>query len=483
MLTRSKTYPLILSAATIAATAGLSEPAAAQNVTDANTTNHIAGEYVVRDEVDAYRVSVETNDGHVTLTGTVNNLLEKRQAEDIALATVGVTSVTNNVEVRKSDRSSGKIRTDAVKALLLDPAADSYEIDVAVKNGTVTLTGTVNSYAEKNLAETVVAGVKGVREVKNDVMIEYDFERPDREIRADISQRLAHTVSVEDALLDVSVTSGDVVLSGTVGSAAEKWDAHNLAWVAGVDSVDVSGVDIEWWARDNMRRTDLFSSMTDATVRDAVGSAYMFSPLVNSQNVTVTANNGIVTLTGKVDDLRAKRTAETLAETTVGVWSVNNYLRVATPPLVTDERLEADLREALLRDAYVDRFDMTVSVINGHAHLYGDVDTEFEKARAENAAVAIDGVADVSNYLTISDEWTPQDDWEIAEDIASELFWSPFVDSDEVTVVVVDGVATLTGTVDTLDERAAAVENAYEGGAQLVDNDLLVDNSPDPHLP
>lgn len=65
-------------------------------------------------------------------------------------------------------------------------------------------------------------------------------------------------------------------------------------------------------------------------------------------------------------------------------------------------------------------------------------------------------------------------DTEIENSIESELWWSPFVDSDEVTVEVDDGVATLGGMVDTLGERQAATENAYEGGATLVDNDLVV---------
>ena len=474
---------LILSAASIAATAGLAQPSAAQSVNDANITNHIDGEYVVCDEIDAYRVGVKTSNGHVTLTGTVNNLLEKRRAEDIALATVGVKSVTNAINVRASDRSNSEIRTDAKNALLLDPAADSYEVDVAVNDGKATLTGTVDSYAERNLAETEVAGVRGVRAIKNKITIDYAYDRSDSEIQADITRRLAHTVTVDDALLDVSVSEGDVTLSGAVGSAAEKWDAYDLSWVAGVDAVDVSGVDINWWARDDMRRSDLYTSLTDAAVRDAVNDAHLFSPLVESQNVTVTANNGIVTLTGTVDDLRAKNAAENLAATTLGVWDVNNHLHVATRSTVTDEDLEAHIRAALLRDAYVDRFGITVSVINGHAHLYGDVDTEFEKDRAEDAAEAIDGIVDVSNYLVRGDEWDAEDDWEIIQDIESELFWSPFVDSDDVNVVVLDGVATLTGTVDTLVERAAAVENAYEGGARLVDNDLLVDYGPDPLLP
>jgi len=55
-----------------------------------------------------------------------------------------------------------------------------------------------------------------------------------------------------------------------------------------------------------------------------------------------------------------------------------------------------------------------------------------------------------------------------------EFFWSPFVDGDDITVQMEDGVAELTGTVDTWSEREAAEENARQGGAVIVDNDLLV---------
>jgi osmotically-inducible protein OsmY len=62
----------------------------------------------------------------------------------------------------------------------------------------------------------------------------------------------------------------------------------------------------------------------------------------------------------------------------------------------------------------------------------------------------------------------------IKEDIEDELFWSPFVDLDEVTVKVDGGTAILTGEVDSLGEYEAATENALEGGAHEVDNNLVV---------
>jgi hypothetical protein len=70
--------------------------------------------------------------------------------------------------------------------------------------------------------------------------------------------------------------------------------------------------------------------------------------------------------------------------------------------------------------------------------------------------------------------YSMKSDAEIYEDIHDQLFWSPFVDSDEVVVTVDDGIATLTGVVDGHFESNAAVENAFDGGATWVRNKLEV---------
>jgi HSP20 family molecular chaperone IbpA len=70
--------------------------------------------------------------------------------------------------------------------------------------------------------------------------------------------------------------------------------------------------------------------------------------------------------------------------------------------------------------------------------------------------------------------WNWKSDKEISENVKDQLFWSPFVDEDQVNVSVLNGVVTLTGNVETLSERLAAEENAYEGGAKKVKNNLTV---------
>jgi hypothetical protein len=59
-------------------------------------------------------------------------------------------------------------------------------------------------------------------------------------------------------------------------------------------------------------------------------------------------------------------------------------------------------------------------------------------------------------------------DWEIEEDIKSQLFWDPRVDEGAIAVEVEDGVATLTGHVSTPQERRHALANAWQGGAKVV---------------
>ena len=66
-------------------------------------------------------------------------------------------------------------------------------------------------------------------------------------------------------------------------------------------------------------------------------------------------------------------------------------------------------------------------------------------------------------------------DADILEDIRGELFWSPYVDAEEVAVSVHNGVATLKGTVDSYSEMYSALANAYEGGATTVHNELRVE--------
>jgi osmotically-inducible protein OsmY len=476
--------------------------AATKALTDLAITDAVKDEMLLDPGVVPEIIDVETSDGIVILSGTVDNLLAKERAERIAETVKGVRAVVNNLKVVPPlQRSDREIRSDVREALLHDPATESYEVGVAVVNGEVRLSGMVDSYQEKKLVEKVAMGVRGVTAVSNNIAVIYRADRPDREIEEEIEQRLKWDTLIDHVLIGVEVNDGVVSLTGVVGSAAEKRRARYDAWVTGVKSVNVSGLEVKRWARDPDLRTDKYETKSDDEIRKAVQDALLYDPRVFTFNVNPEVSDGIVTLRGEVNNLKAKRAAAQDARNTVGVSVVINRLKVKLVDPMEDEKIERRIDAALTRDPYVEGNEIDARVTNRIAYLYGTVDSYFDKALAEDAASRVKGVATVKNYLLVRsvgegliydpyvDSWYSHDynwylrhpsavtlksDAKLKVDIRDELYWSPFVDMDDVKISVQNGVATLSGKVDSWSERWAAEENAYDAGARLVRNELKV---------
>lgn len=455
------------------------EPA---EIKDASITHAVEVELDIDDAVSAHLVDVMTSEGIVTLDGQVDTVLGKERAEKIALATKGVRSVVNRLDVKPMERTDTQVKNDVITALAVDPATESYEVDVKVTDGMVTLEGTVQSWQEKQLSETVAKGVKGVKDVNNMISVNYKFDRPDAEIKKEVERKLDINVYVDSTLIDVSVDDGTVTLDGTVGSAAEKNRAVIEATVAGVTSVK-DELEVKWWSRDSMQRKKKYVTWSDEKIKDAVKDAFLYDPRVLSFNPDIEVEDGVVTLSGQVADLKAKRAAEQDAEDTVGVWRVKNFLRVRPKDRPSDQTLKDRVLKALRRDPYVDKIEVAVVVLNGKVYLSGEVDSRFEKNRAYFAASGVSGVIEVNNNIDVDLPLDWKDDWVIREDIEDQLWWSTYVDSDDITVSVDKGVATLQGTVDSWFERRMAAQNAFEGGAVAVNNQLRIRNGSEVFTP
>jgi len=449
--------------------------------------------------VPSHKIDLEFVDGVLQMTGEVSDLRAKDRAARIAETVKGVRAVVNQIEVSDSGMTDAMIARSIENALLSDPATESYEVDVEVHDGYASLTGAVDSWQERELAETVARGVTGVRGVTNDVTILGAIDRLDSEIQAEVESALRWNVLVDDGLIEVSVTDGVVHLDGTVGSAAEKRQARTTAWVSGVVEVDDDKLEVARWARDDDLRSTRYVDVSDSEIEDALNDALVIDPRVRYFNVDPSVVNGVVTLRGVVGDLKARHAAEQVARNTVGTTAVRNHLKVRPDEERADDAIEKDVREAFLRDPVVDRFDSTVVVDDGTVYLHGTVGSSFEKHLASELATRVQGVTDVVNMMRVEGlayaydpfvdygyvhPWeyrpapisTDRSDRSIRKEVEDELFWSPFVDQDDVHVTVDDGEATLTGTVDSWMEWGAAQENAFEGGATDVDNDLVVDS-------
>ncbi len=468
-------------------------------VPDPDITNVVDREFLIDPAFSSDAIDVNTHDGVVTLTGSVDSLLARERAALIAETVKGVRSVVNRIDVQPgAPRADDAIEQDIHAALVADPAADAFELQVEVLDGHAILRGTVESWRERSLAETVAKGVKGVRELTNEIGVSPRDERADAEILAEIREALRWNAFVDHGLVRVAVNDGRVALTGAVGSAAEKRQAETTAWTAGVTHVDTSGLSVERWARDEDLRRDKYVIRSAEELRTAVEDALRVDPRVLSYNVATDVSGRVVTLRGVVANLKAKRAAKQDALGTVGVAFVRNELKVRPEEERPADAIEGDVENALLRDPYVDRYDIDVDVHDGVVYLDGNVTNGYEHARAEDLASGVRGVTDVVNRLRAGsgivtydpfvDPWYYRaitwydaserhslvDDAVLKAEIEDELFWSPFVDSDDVEVTVEDGVATLRGTVDSWMERGVARDNAFEGGATHVRNRLAV---------
>lgn len=478
-------------------------PAAMKDrISDQEITDAVEDELFFDQAVDSHALDVTTKAGVVTLEGEVENVLAQKRAERIAETVHGVLLVDNEVEVKPYfEPSDQALAADVRSALLADPATDSYELEVSVDDRMVTLTGTVDSLKEQELSLTVARGVDGVKSVIDGIVVAPKTRRSDLELMPEIEKALEWNTLVDDGLVDVAVENGNVKLSGTVGSAAELREASRTASVAGVKAVDTSGLDIEPWARDRMTGPSAMMPKSDSAIETAIRHELMADPRVSSFNVDTKVKDGKVTLRGTVDNLIAKRAAADSVRNVAGVERIENRIKVNADTTLTDSRIENTLDGKLNRNVYLDEESVEAEVTNNLATLTGTVGNWFEKAEAERLAGATAGVEAVDNDILVLSEteilaydpwvdgayyyeysWydyeptlTFHTDAEILEDVREELFWSPFVDSDAVTAIVDDGTVTLTGTVDSWSESQSAVENAYEGGAAWVVNDLEID--------
>ena len=476
--------------------------AAKTEVVDKTISDSVEDELVIDSGVRAAQIDVFTIDGIVTLKGTVDNVLAKERAARIARIVKGVRAVVNEIKVVPPLLyNDSQIKEEVKDALSHDPATEVYDVKVDVSNNIVVLTGTVQSWKEKDLCENVAKGVKGVMGLENRIDVVWPKKRTDSEIKKEIEETLEWDIFVDNGLITVNVSKGRVELKGTVGSAAEKYAATEDSYVNGVKSVDSSKLKVARWARDRELKGNKYSTKTVMEIKEAVKDALLYDPRVSIFDITVeVAPESNVVLRGEVDNLKARRSAAQDAKNTVGVLSVENRLKVRPSVKISDNKIKDEIKAAFRRDPYLLDYDISLKTVNGGVKLFGLVDTAFEKAQAEDVVSRVKGVISVDNNLIVRDfsntftfdpwvndyylydfywynnlrRFPEKSDPEILKGIKNELFWSPFVDADKVDVKVKDGIATLTGKVDSWLAYNVAMQNAYKGGAIYVYNHLTV---------
>jgi osmotically-inducible protein OsmY len=179
--------------------------------------------------VDSTGISVINVGSNVNLTGTVPSYPQYLEAAAAARRVAGVSTVDNNLEVvlpENNYRDDVKLATAANNALAQDVTVPD-SVEAIVENGNVTLTGTVSYGTERAAAEGAVAGLAGVRNVRNDIDVSYDADPVDVDLH--VQQALDRSALVPDGS-DVKADTKDGII--TLTGHVRTWAEHDAVLVA-----------------------------------------------------------------------------------------------------------------------------------------------------------------------------------------------------------------------------------------------------------
>jgi osmotically-inducible protein OsmY len=336
--------------------------------------------------------------------------------------------------------------------------------------GEVLLEGSVDAYADKQRAVSAASNVVGVTEVIDNIVVTPVDTVTDAVIADDVAEAVRRTTTVPLDRIDIFVSGGTVRLEGTLPS----W--NDVVAVVDAASYTLGVTEVE----NNLRTsgdTDM-AERSDGRIRQDVRDQLVWDDRVDASTILVEVDDGFVTLSGTVRTVPERRAALSDARAVAGVRDVFNQLDVAVvgEPEETVTTTETAIENALDWTDAVDSSDVSVLYRNGTALLEGSVPSLWEKERVASLVGDIRGVDEVDNRLNV----VPTEDVEdeaIAGRITDALTARLFLDAEDITVVVEDGVVELTGSVDTPVERRLAYNVVLETeGVVAVEQNVTVDS-------
>jgi osmotically-inducible protein OsmY len=213
--------------------------------------------------------------------------------------------------------------------------------------------------------------------------------------------------------------------------------------------------------------------VTDSSITSWVNEALRHDPLVPASEISVSTQEGVVTLSGRVDNLATKNRVDRQASKIRGVREVLNELTVAPSPL-SDTDIVYAVRRRILNDATIVSQGIVVTSVDGNVTIQGEVANWSEAEEAALLASAVAGVTNVKNDLVTRSTAT-RSDQEIKNDAVAALHRDVYLTGFPITVAVKDSVVSLTGSVGNAYQKRRAAQAARRvSHVTLVENELMV---------
>jgi len=201
-----------------------------------------------------------------------------------------------------------KKKTDQTDAVLTgrirdyftrDQRLSSQPIDAAVKDGIVTLTGTVQTHRRKLAAYEIAASFEGCRDVRNELIVEPAAGIPDDQVADNVRSALDTHADITKATIGVTVSGGKATLTGNVSSRWEYAVAEDVARSAlGVRDVN------------NLLVVDLVEQIEDAGLSQEIVETMAVTSGLKDADINIAVSSGAVVLSGEAPRLWHKATAE-----------------------------------------------------------------------------------------------------------------------------------------------------------------------------
>lgn len=205
-----------------------------------------------------------------------------------------------------------------------EPSVDVAHIGVTAKNGVVTLTGFVETYAARAAAEAAAGRVKGVTAIAQEIEVRFpDSKTADDEIAERAVRILEWDVEVPEGPIRIRISHGRVTITGSVGQYFQRKTAENaIKRLSGVRSIS-NEIEVA---------PAIMSQPTASAIRARIDEALRRRADVEANSIDIAVDRGKVALTGTVRSWSERGIIRHAAAWTPGVKEVDDRLHVQPLP-------------------------------------------------------------------------------------------------------------------------------------------------------